>query len=86
MQIELLKEHIIKIDGYSQSYAGFFHTNYPGISDTVMGMDGYGGVASNFDDNQLFTSSVKFNAIISLEFLGYLHLFFNQYQKLYINL
>ena len=42
-------------DGYSQSYAGFFHTNYPGISDTVMGMDGYGGVALliNFDDNRI---------------------------------
>ena len=42
-------------DGYSKSYAGFFHTNYPGISDTVMGMDGYGGVALliNFDDNRV---------------------------------
>ena len=42
-------------DGYSQSYAGFFHTNYPGISDTVMGMDGYGGIALliNFDDNRI---------------------------------
>ena len=42
-------------DGYSQSYAGFFHTNYPGIKDTVMGMDGYGGIALliNFDDNRI---------------------------------
>ena len=42
-------------DGYSQSYAGFFHTNYPGISDTVMGMDGYGGIALliNFDENRI---------------------------------
>ena len=42
-------------DGYSQSYAGFFHTGYPGISDTVMGMDGYGGIALliNFDDNRI---------------------------------
>ena len=42
-------------DGYSQSYAGFFHTNYPGISDTVMGMDGYGGIGLliNFDDNRI---------------------------------
>ena len=42
-------------DGYSQSYAGFFHTGYPGISDAVMGMDGYGGIALliNFDDNRI---------------------------------
>jgi len=42
-------------DGYSQSYAGFFHTSYPSISDTVMGMDGYGGIALliNFDDNRI---------------------------------
>ena len=42
-------------DGYSKSYAGFFHTNYPGISDTVMGMDGYGGIGLliNFDDNRI---------------------------------
>tara|TARA_B100000676_G_C17964237_1_gene779369 strand:- start:552 stop:1301 length:750 start_codon:yes stop_codon:yes gene_type:complete len=51
-------------DGYSQSYAGFFHTNYPGISDTVMGMDGYGGVAVliNFDDNRIvYTHAVHRN-------------------------
>ena len=51
-------------DGYSQSYAGFFHTNYPGISDTVMGMDGYGGVALliNFDDNRIvYTHAVHRN-------------------------
>ena len=51
-------------DGYSQSYAGFFHTNYAGISDTVMGMDGYGGVALliNFDDNRIvYTHAVHRN-------------------------
>ena len=42
-------------DGYSQSYAGFFHTDYPGISDAVMGMDGYGGIGLliNFDENRI---------------------------------
>lgn len=42
-------------DGYSQSYAGFFHTSYSGVSDTVMGMDGYGGIALliNFDENRI---------------------------------
>lgn len=42
-------------DGFSTSYAGFFHTDYLGISDTVMGMDGYGGIALliNFDDNRI---------------------------------
>ena len=51
-------------DGYSKSYAGFFHTNYPGISDTVMGMDGYGGIALliNFDDNRIvYTHAVHRN-------------------------
>ncbi|MDA8845276.1 hypothetical protein N9N60_00945 [Candidatus Pelagibacter bacterium] len=51
-------------DGYSQSYAGFFHTNYPGISDTVMGMDGYGGIGLliNFDDNRIvYTHAVHRN-------------------------
>jgi len=51
-------------DGYSQSYAGFFHTGYPGISDTVMGMDGYGGIALliNFDDNRIvYTHAVHRN-------------------------
>lgn len=51
-------------DGYSQSYAGFFHTNYPGISDAVMGMDGYGGIALliNFDDNRIvYTHAVHRN-------------------------
>ena len=51
-------------DGYSKSYAGFFHTNYPGISDTVMGMDGYGGIALliNFDDNRIvYTHTVHRN-------------------------
>lgn len=42
-------------DGFSTSYGGFFHTDYPGISDTVMGMDGYGGIALliNFDDQRI---------------------------------
>ena len=51
-------------DGYSKFYAGFFHTNYPGISDTVMGMDGYGGIALliNFDDNRIvYTHAVHRN-------------------------
>ena len=51
-------------DGYSKSYAGFFHTNYSGISDTVMGMDGYGGIALliNFDDNRIvYTHAVHRN-------------------------
>ena len=51
-------------DGYSKSYAGFFHTDYPGISDTVMGMDGYGGIALliNFDDNRIvYTHAVHRN-------------------------
>ena len=45
----------IQGDGYSKSYAGFFHTNYSGISDAVMGMDGYGGIGLliNFDDNRI---------------------------------
>jgi hypothetical protein len=42
-------------DGFSQSYAGFFHTDYPNVKDTVMGMDGYGGIALliNFDDERI---------------------------------
>ena len=51
-------------DGYSKSYAGFFHTNYSGISDAVMGMDGYGGIALliNFDDNRIvYTHAVHRN-------------------------
>jgi hypothetical protein len=42
-------------DGYSKAYAGFFHTDYPGIEDKVMGMDGYGGIALliNFDKNRI---------------------------------
>jgi len=42
-------------DGYSRSYAGFFHTSYSGVSDTVMGMDGYGGIALliNFDEERV---------------------------------
>lgn len=54
----------IQGDGYSKSYAGFFHTNYPGISDAVMGMDGYGGIALliNFDDNRIvYTHAVHRN-------------------------
>ena len=51
-------------DGYSKSYAGFFHVNYPGISDMVMGMDGYGGIALliNFDDSRIvYTHAVHRN-------------------------
>ena len=51
-------------DGYSKSYAGFFHTSYPGMSDTVIGMDGYGGIALliNFDDNRIvYTHAVHRN-------------------------
>ena len=51
-------------DGYSKSYAGFFHTNYPGIRDAVMGMDGYGGIGLliNFDDNRIvYTHAVHRN-------------------------
>ena len=51
-------------DGYSQGYAGFFHTDFPGISDTVMGMDGYGGIGLliNFDDNRIvYTHAVHRN-------------------------
>lgn len=54
----------IQGDGYSKSYAGFFHTNYSGISDAVMGMDGYGGIALliNFDDNRIvYTHAVHRN-------------------------
>lgn len=42
-------------DGFSRSYAGFFHTDYSGVSDTVMGMDGYGGIALliNFDEQRV---------------------------------
>ena len=42
-------------DGFSNSYAGFFHTGYPNVKDTVMGMDGYGGIALliNFDDERI---------------------------------
>ena len=51
-------------DGYSQGYGGFFHTDFPGISDTVMGMDGYGGIGLliNFDDNRIvYTHAVHRN-------------------------
>jgi hypothetical protein len=51
-------------DGYSKSYAGFFHTDYSGIRDKVMGMDGYGGIALliNFDDNRIvYTHAVHRN-------------------------
>ena len=51
-------------DGYSKSYAGFFHTNYPGVRDAVMGMDGYGGIGLliNFDDNRIvYTHAVHRN-------------------------
>ena len=42
-------------DGYSRSYGGSFHIDYPGVNDTVMGMDGYGGIALliNFDDQRI---------------------------------
>ena len=51
-------------DGFSTSYAGFFHTNYPNTRDTVMGMDGYGGIALliNFDDDRIiYTHAVQRN-------------------------
>ena len=51
-------------DDISKSYAGFFHTNWPGIRDTVMGMHGYGGIAMiiNFDDNRIvYTHAVHSN-------------------------
>ena len=51
-------------DGYSQSYAGFFHTGYPNVQDTVMGMDGYGGIALliNFDDERIiYTHAIHRN-------------------------
>ena len=51
-------------DDISKSYAGFFHTNWPGIRDTVMGMGGYGGIALliNFDDNRIvYTHAVHSN-------------------------
>ena len=45
-------------DGYSQSYAGFFHTNYSGISSkkrNVMGMSGFGGqsIVIDFDKGRI---------------------------------
>ena len=42
-------------DGFSKSYGGFFHADYSGVSDTVLGMDGYGGIALliNFDDERI---------------------------------
>ena len=51
-------------DGFSQSYAGFFHTDYPNVKDKVMGMDGYGGIALliNFDDERIiYTHGVHRN-------------------------
>ena len=51
-------------DGYSQSYAGFFHAGYPNVKDTVMGMDGYGGIALliNFDDERIiYTHAIHRN-------------------------
>ena len=51
-------------DGYSRSYAGFFHTGYPNVKDTVMGMDGYGGIALliNFDDERIiYTHAIHRN-------------------------
>ncbi len=51
-------------DGYSQSYAGFFHTDYPNVKKTVMGMDGYGGIALliNFDDERIiYTHAIHRN-------------------------
>ena len=51
-------------DGYSQYYAGFFHTDYPNVKKTVMGMDGYGGIALliNFDDERIiYTHAIHRN-------------------------
>tara|TARA_B110000503_G_C7103385_1_gene394845 strand:+ start:354 stop:1511 length:1158 start_codon:yes stop_codon:yes gene_type:complete len=40
---------------YAKSYAGFFHTDYRGIDDVVMGMEGYGGIRMliNFTDQRI---------------------------------
>ena len=41
--------------GRSRAYAGFFHTDYQSVDDTIMGMDGYGGISMliNFDKNRI---------------------------------
>lgn len=41
--------------GRAGAYAGFFHTDYRGIDDLVMGMDGFGGISMliNFDKNRI---------------------------------
>lgn len=41
--------------GRARAYAGFFHTDYQFVDDTVMGMDGYGGISMliNFDKNRI---------------------------------
>ena len=41
--------------GESRSYGGFFHIDYPESSDTVFGMEGYGGIGLliNFDEERI---------------------------------
>ena len=41
--------------GRARAYAGFFHTDYRGVDDRVMGMDGFGGISMliNFDENRI---------------------------------
>ena len=45
-------------DGCSRTYVDFFHTSYPSIGDTVIGMDGYGGIALliNLSDGRIVSS------------------------------
>ena len=44
-----------RFEGFSNSYAGFFHTDYPEMKNTVIGMHGTGGTALliNFEDNRI---------------------------------
>ena len=69
--IESLKEHIIQVMVIHNLMQVFLHTNYPGISDTVMGMDGYGGIGLliNFDDNRIvYTTQYIETSITNLLF------------------
>ena len=63
MQIESTKD-IIKVMVIQNLMQVFFTPIIPGISDAVMGMDGYGGIALliNFDDNRIvYTHAVHRN-------------------------
>ena len=44
-----------RFEGHSNSYAGFFHSDYPNMKSTVIGMHGTGGIALliNFEDNRI---------------------------------